>query len=271
LLLSVHRWLALVVGVYILVISISGSAVVFRPEINRWAVPRFVPDASGQRAEGEALTAALAVAYPGSEVLNVAAPRFPRDPIYVSLSRDGVQESRLFDPYALEDMGSSYPPVVAAVEWFVSLHDDLLTGRTGRQINGIGGAVMLFLSVSGLVLWWAGRRGFKRSLYVPLRSPRKLWHLHGAAGFWLWLLLFNWSLTSLYLSFPTPFEAVRDWLDPDMMDFERPGDVVIPFLLDAHFGRFGGLWGRTTWVVLGLSPALLLITGIIVWWRDRRR
>jgi uncharacterized iron-regulated membrane protein len=130
---------------------------------------------------------------------------------------------------------------------------------------------LLVLSISGIVLWWSGRRSWARGLYMPLRSPRKLWHLHSAAGLWLWVLLLNWSVTSLYLSFPTPFEVVRDWLDADTSDFVRPGDTLIPLLLDYHFGRFGGVWGRTTWVVLGLAPALLFVTGCIVWWRDRRR
>jgi uncharacterized iron-regulated membrane protein len=270
-LLKIHRWLALIIGVYIVVISVSGSAVVFRPEINRWAIPRFVPDVSGERVQGDLLESALAEAYPGAEILNVAAPRFPRDPVYVSMSRDGKEESRLYDPYALRDMGSSYPPTVAAVEWMVSLHDDLLSGTTGRRVNGVGGALMLVLSITGLIIWWSGKRSWKRGLYMPLHSPRKLWHLHGAAGFWLWILLLNWSVTSLYLSFPGPFEDLRDWLDPDMMDFVRPGDTLIPFLLDGHFGRFGGIWGRTTWAIIGLTPALLFVTGFIVWWRDRKR
>jgi uncharacterized iron-regulated membrane protein len=55
------------------------------------------------------------------------------------------------------------------------------------------------------------------------------------------------------------------------LDFERPGDTLIPFLLDMHFGRFGGWWGRITWIVLGLTPALLFVTGFIVWWRGRGR
>jgi uncharacterized iron-regulated membrane protein len=118
-----------------------------------------------------------------------------------------------------------------------------------------------------MILWWPGKRSWKRSLYIPRRSPRFLWHLHSAIGFWLSLLLINWSLTSLYLAFPGPFEDLRDWLDPDMTDFVRPGDTLIPLLLDAHFGRFGGNWGRSTWVLLGLAPAVLFITGFLYWWR----
>jgi uncharacterized iron-regulated membrane protein len=270
-LMLVHRWVAIVLGIYLVVISVSGSAVIFRPEINRWAIPRFVPDASGQRVSGDDLRAALEQAYPGSEVVSFGEPRFRRQPVNVLLVRDGKEDERLFDPYALADMGQSYPPVVRAIEWLVSLHDDLLASETGRMVNGIGGALGLVIVISGMVVWWPGRRSWRRSLYVPGRSARTLWHLHSAIGFWLCLLLLNWTITSLYLAFPGPFEDLRDWLDNDVQDITRPGDKLIPFLLDAHFGRFGGWWGRTTWAILGLAPAALLITGFIVWLNQRRR
>lgn len=268
-LLKVHLWLALTIGLYILVISITGSAVVFRGEINRWAVPRFVPEVTGERAEGDVLAQALAEAYPGYEIVRFGEPRFPRQPVNVLLARDGFEEGRLFDPYALEDLGSSYPPVVALVEWLVALHDDLLAGNLGRKINGIGGALTLVIVATGAVLWWPGRRHWRRSTYIPRRSARLLWHVHSALGIWLLLLLLNWSITSLYLAFPGPFEAFRDWLDPDIEDFVRPGEKLIPFLLDLHFGRFGGIWGRSTWVVLGLVPAVLFVTGLWVWWKPK--
>lgn len=267
---KVHRWLALGAGIYLLVISISGSAVVFRPEISRWAIPRVVPDASGEPVRGEALVAALETVYADYDIASVSESRFRRGPVSVLLTRDGEEQGRLFDPYALEDMGSNYPPVVQLVEWLVALHDDLLASEIGRKVNGVGGGLTLIIVLSGMILWWPGRRGWRRSLYVPRRSARLLWHLHSALGLWLAVLLVNWAVTSLYLSFPGPFEDIRDWLDPDVTDYTRPGDRLIPFLLDAHFGRFGGLWGRTTWVVLGLAPAVLLVTGVWVWWRGRK-
>jgi uncharacterized iron-regulated membrane protein len=189
----------------------------------------------------------------------------------VLLAREGIEHGRLFDPYAIEDMGESYPPIVRAMEWLVSLHDDLLADSVGRKINGIGGACMLVLALTGMILWWPGQRAWVRSLYVPLNTARPLWHLHSAIGFWGSVLLLNWSLTSLYLAFPGPFELLRDGLDADPTDFVRPGDTFVPFVLDAHFGRFGGWWGRISWAVLGLAPAVLFITGFLVWWRDRKR
>lgn len=270
-LIKVHLWLALALGVYILVISLSGSAVVFRPEISRWAIPRAVPSTEGERAEGDVLAAVLAEAYPDHEVVRFSEGRFPRQPVSVLLARDGQEQGRLFDPYAREDMGSNFPPVVAVVEWLVSLHDDLLTYPMGRKINGILGALMLVVAVTGMILWWPGKRRWTQSLYVPPSSPRKIWHLHSALGFWFCLLLLNWSLTSIYFAFPTPFEDFRDWLDTDITDFDRPGEGLLNFLVEAHFGRFGGAWGRWTWVVLGLTPAVLIVTGFLIWLRQRQR
>jgi uncharacterized iron-regulated membrane protein len=234
-------------------------------------VPRGVPAAEGERLQGEALAVALAAAYADYEVLRFSEGRFPRQPVEVLLAREGIEHGRLFDPYALEDMGESYPPAVRAIEWLVSLHDDLLADRVGRRINGIGGGFILVISLTGMVLWWPGQRAWVRSLYVPLQSARPLWHLHSAIGFWVCVLLLNWSLTSLYLSFPEPFEAIRDGLDSDPTDFVRPGDTFVPFVLEAHFGRFGGWWGRISWAVLGLAPAVLFVTGFLIWWRGRQR
>jgi uncharacterized iron-regulated membrane protein len=270
-LLKIHLWLALAVGLYVIVISVSGSLVIFRPELNRWAIPRVVPSAEGERLQGDALAAGLETFYADYEVVRFAEGRFPRQPVEVLLLRDGVEQGRLFDPYAIADMGESYPRIVRAMEWLVSLHDDLLVYGIGRKINGIGGGILLAIALTGMILWWPGQRAWFRSLFVPLRSARPLWHIHSAVGFWTCVLLLNWSITSLYLSFPDPFEAVRDGLDPDLTDFVRPGDTFIPFVLDAHFGRFGGWWGRITWAVLGLAPAVLFITGFLIWWRGRKR
>jgi uncharacterized iron-regulated membrane protein len=230
-----------------------------------------VPDATGARAEGDVLAAAITDAYPDYEVVRFREGRFPQRPVNVLLSRNGEEEGRLFDPYALEDMGSDFPPIVAFVEWLVFLHDDLLVYGGGRQVNGILGGLMIIVVITGMIIWWPGKRWWKQSLYVPLSSRRKIWHLHSAIGFWLCLLLLNWGLTSLYFAFPGPVEDLRDWLDSDVTDFVRPGDGLLNFLVDAHFGRFGGVWGRMTWVIFGLAPAVLFLTGFWVWLQRRRR
>jgi uncharacterized iron-regulated membrane protein len=44
------------------------------------------------------------------------------------------------------------------------------------------------------------------------------------------------------------------------------GDVIMAWVAPLHVGNFGGLGVKSAWLVLGLSPALLFVTGFIMWW-----
>ena len=266
---QVHLWLGIVLGIYIVVISASGSAVVFRREVHQWFVPQSVPSTEGEKLTGASLESALQQVYAdrGLAVVRFSEGGRGNQPVSVLVERDGETHGRLFDPYASADLGESYPPVVRAMEWMVLLHDELLGGFRGRKINGIAGGVCVFLVLTGAIIWWPGRRQWRRSLYVSPAMNRRLWHLHSAIGIWTLLLLFNWSLSGWYMGVPGPIETVKDWIDDNPDDFVRPLDGFTRFITVAHFGRFGGLGIRVLWVVLGLLPALLFVTGFLVWWR----
>jgi uncharacterized iron-regulated membrane protein len=272
----VHLWLALILGAYIVVISVSGSAVVFRREFNTWLVPRTVESTDGVRLTGDDLARAVRAAYPNDTVVEVSEPRRPERPVLVVLERDdAIRTDRLFDPYALRDLGETFPPFLRAVEWLVDLHDNLLAGDTGRKINGIGGILFFVLILTGAWIWWPGTRNVVHSLKVgkPQASRRFVRQLHNLLGVLSFLLLFVWAITAIYFAFPEPFEGTIDYFDPDLNDLERPGEWVVLELIKLHFGRFGGLPVRFLWAALGLLPAILFITGFIYWWSGvaRRR
>jgi len=271
-LLKAHLWVALSLSIYLVVISLSGSAVVFRRELSVWLVPRQVPSTEIAALEGEALESAVERAYAEHVVVAISQQRGEGRPIYVNLERDGAESQRLFDPHAGADMGDSFPWPLRTVEWLVDLHDNLLAGQTGRRLNGVGGAFLLFLVLSGLILWWPGRRRWLAGLFVgrPTMARPFVWQLHSALGIWSFGLLLIWGLTAVYFAWPGPFEAVIDYFDADPTDFERPEGLLL-FLIKLHFGRFGGLGVRTLWVVLGLIPVLMFVTGFLMWLRGRRR
>ncbi|MGE0863976.1 MAG: PepSY-associated TM helix domain-containing protein [Vicinamibacterales bacterium] len=45
------------------------------------------------------------------------------------------------------------------------------------------------------------------------------------------------------------------------------GDAVMARMTPLHVGGVGGQAGRIAWFVLGLSPALLFVSGLVSWWR----
>jgi len=44
------------------------------------------------------------------------------------------------------------------------------------------------------------------------------------------------------------------------------GDNFIHWIYYLHFGNFAGWKTKTLWVVLGLLPVVLFVTGAIMWW-----
>src|SRR5436190_21496039 len=68
---QVHLWVGIGVGLYILAISLSGSAIVFRREIARalWQRPTVTP--SGPLMSAEQLSAAVKKVYPRLTVIEI--------------------------------------------------------------------------------------------------------------------------------------------------------------------------------------------------------
>ena len=264
---QLHLWIGLAIGIYLVVLSVTGSLSVLRPDVHRWFIPRSVP-MEGTRLAGDALQDAVRRTYPLYEVANVFERRRPDTPVMVTLQLDGATVERLFDPYAARDLGLAYPPITEAIEWVVDLHDNLLTGQTGRAVNGVGALLFLALAITGAIAWWPGVNRLGHSLIPgkPAKSARFARRLHNALGIWVLALLLIWAITAVYFSFPDPFEWTIDYLDKDLTDAERPGDGLVRAIVNLHFGRSWGMPGKLAWVALGLLPAVLFVTGCITWW-----
>jgi uncharacterized iron-regulated membrane protein len=274
-LVRIHLWTALAIGLYLIVISVSGSIAVFRVEANLWFVPRSVPSVEGERLTGDALEAAVRRVYGDYVVIRISEqPGRRRDvepaarPVEVALEREGVRSMRVFDPYAARDLGDRFPPVLRAMERTIDLHANLLAGSTGKRINGVGGGLLILLLATGAVIWWQGRGRFWRGMIVIRGPPRPvLWQTHSALGFWSLGLMFVWAITGVYFAFPNVFESLIDFFDDDMTDLHRPGEALLLQMVALHFGRFGGLEVRILWAILGLMPAVMFVTGFVLWWR----
>jgi uncharacterized iron-regulated membrane protein len=265
---QIHLWLGIGVGLYILMISVSGSAIVLRPQISRWFIPADVPSMEGVAMTGAELEAKVIETYRNYEFLFLVEARREGRATYVELQQDGAIENRYFDQYTGKDLGSTFPWQVATVEWLTDLHDELLMGREGRRLNGWGGILFMLMTLSGLVIWWQGSRRWKDGLVIKKTSPRGFnWQLHSFLGFWSLILMFAWGITAIYFAWPAMFDYVIDWLDDDLYDADRPDDILL-FLIRLHFGRFRDmLWANFLWVALGLLPAIMFITGFILWYK----
>jgi uncharacterized iron-regulated membrane protein len=267
---QIHLWTGIGVGLYILVISVSGSAIVFRREITQlaWKAPAVTP--TGRLMNVEELTAAAKTVYPRFETFRIAFSNDPTRAAVVTMTRGQRTRERAFDPYTgkdLEEVGTNEPKLLS---WLVKLHDDLLADQTGRLVNGAGALLLTILCLTGAVIWWPGTARWWRSLFVWRTAGWKRfnWDLHSAMGFWMFLFVLMWGISGIYLSYAEPFVNLVDYLQPmDPNSTEpRSGDDFLAWLARIHFGRAYGTPVKWLYVVLGLAPAALFVTGALMWW-----
>ena len=238
---QVHLWSGVGLGIYIFVISLTGSVLVYRNELYITFAPQpVIVEGAGVPLSVDALERAALADYPGYEVRDFRAGNTPNQAVEIALLRDGERIRRLFDPFTGEDLGDPLPLGYRVTAWLLDLHDNLLGGETGRRINGLGALLLIGLSVTGAVIWWPGISRWRRSLTVDRR--RLNWSLHSTFGFWCWPFLLMWGVTGAYLSFPALFSAVVDYLEPfdPTSPVDRIGDRVMYWLAFLHFGRLGG-------------------------------
>ena len=280
---QVHMWSGIGVGLYVLLVSVTGSVLVYRNELYT-ATTRdpIVVAASGPRLTDEQLKEVATRAYPGYAVVSINRASNPDEAVSISLNNSAHIQTRLFNPYTGEDLGDSVPLGFWLVSKLLELHDDLLAGTTGRRVNGVGALLVIVVAFSGIVVWWPGIKTWRRSLTVPRNAgwQRFTWHLHSMIGFWTLGFIMLFGMSGAYLGNPELFGYLADRLDPptDANAGARTVDQVIYWLAYLHFGRINGIgipcggaglcdWTtKLIWAVFGLAPAGMFVTGAVMWW-----
>lgn len=267
---QIHLWMGLAIGLYIVMLSLTGSALVFRREMDRAVRPIGPPiDGVTPLLSKEAITRAASNAYPGFTIERVGTPQRREAAVRVYLQRNGEQIERVFNAYTAEDLGEPFPWKAEAILRLADLHDDLLMleNRRGRFWNGVGSVLVTFLCITGAILWWPGVRHWRRGLWIKWRAawPRFNFDVHSAMGFWFFALLAIWAVSGIYLSFPDPFTMAVDRIE-GIQDYERWGDFLLAWLVRLHFGRWRSHTLKAVWVVIGLIPAAMFVTGAAMWW-----
>jgi uncharacterized iron-regulated membrane protein len=271
---QIHLWTGVAFGLYVLTVSVSGSAIVFRNPLYKSLShgPVLVP-ISGQRLTHKQLKQGAQRAYPGYSLSYIWDGKQPNQAVEIWLRRGERQKQRLFDPYTGKDLGPSVPAGIKVLAWLGDLHINLLAGKRGRAINGIGSGILCIMSLSGLIVWWPGVMSWRRNLAIDWRAnwKRLNWDLHSAAGIWMFLFIFMWGITGVLLVFPQPYQNLVAHFTLINQPFRRGrpmaiGDQILRWPAWVHFGNRWG-WGiETLWVIFGLAPVLLFITGVIMWW-----
>jgi uncharacterized iron-regulated membrane protein len=252
--------------------SVSGTVLIYRRQLAKtFSHEQRIAVGPGARLTVDELKLVARRAYPAYEATRVYERKNPDQPVEMLLERGEKRLQRLFNPYTGVDLGDPLQPGFRFVLWLTDLHDNLLYGKTGLRWNAVGAIFTILLCLTGAIIWWPGIKHWRGSLTVGSKENYRgfNWALHSALGFWSLAFIVMWGISGLYLSIPESFNAVADYLEPvgEPAKTTRFGDQVLLWLSRLHFGRFAGLPVEIIWTVFGLMPAVLFLTGALLWWK----
>jgi uncharacterized iron-regulated membrane protein len=346
---QIHLWTGVLLSLYVVVIALTGSILVFRTELTKAQLPKDLsPYSAAQTAAMQDVIQHFTATYPGAVLQNLQMPS-PAVPAFLLFAVDAQKHPLrlLADPATaqLHDQPRTW------LDWVYDLHVYLLLGHGyGMQVNAVGAAGLLLLTVSGLFLWWPGVRTWMRGLRIDIaRNWRRInFDAHNAIGFWTLLIVCWWAFSGVYFGWYRQVTAVvaavsplRGMLSPiappptlagphhaslrqileavhnasptgrlfslsdpalstpttyALVDLREPGDfshrdIISLSTADArvltvwHYGQnhtagdwvlwamhplhFGTLWGmffKVLWAAAGVALALLVLTGLIMYW-----
>jgi uncharacterized iron-regulated membrane protein len=194
-LLKLHRWAGLSAGLVILVLAVTGCALVFEEDIDRLFNRGLTVVTPGPAPISlQEAVAAVRAAHPGETPTGLVLPERPHHALVVVLEND---QAVGVDPYRGRVLGAR-DRLGGFARFLRRLHKTLLAGETGRTIAGILTLVTLLMALSGTILWWPRRiLGVKSS-----RSWRRVnFDLHNVLGLYSAAFLAVMCVTGVMITF----------------------------------------------------------------------
>jgi uncharacterized iron-regulated membrane protein len=201
---SIHAWGGAALALLILLISLTGTLLVWKQEYLKWDLPQsrtgFVPSP-------EALAA----------IATAAEAQFERNAI---VQIDFATENFALSKVLLSDRSFAFLDAQGRLvgqwamnarfeDWLYDLHHRLLLGTMGLVIAGLSGLLMALLVVVGVIAYWPMRRGWGRGFWPRHGARPDLLASHRNIGIVEALPLLFSLLTGVTLAFP---EQTQQWL-----------------------------------------------------------
>lgn len=207
-----HFYAGLFVIPFVLVLSATGAAYLFKPDLDRWEERawRGLPAAGAVGADAQ-VAAALAD-FPGARFHYYRIPEAPGDAAVVHLGlTNGTMRDVAVSPQG-RVIGAADPGRRISA-WLSRVHGSLLIGRAGGLIVELAASWAIVMILTGLTLWWPRGRGAAGVVWprLSLGGRTALRDLHAVTGFWV----SGFALLLLFTALPwtdvwaSGFRAVR--------------------------------------------------------------
>jgi uncharacterized iron-regulated membrane protein len=198
---QVHLWLGLASGLVVLIVTLTGSLLVFEKELEEWVENDFYfVQPNAQRLTTDSLLKSVQQYDRSIAVTSfrLYTDKPKRSVVFVGKKKDKTTWIAV-NPYTAEVIGTRNPEnrFFGVV---LRMHRYLCLGKTGKAITGVSCLIFLTLIITGLVLWWPKKRKqWQQRMKIKWNATRKRvnWDLHAVGGFYVHLVIFAIALTGL--------------------------------------------------------------------------
>lgn len=189
---SIHHWLGLLTGIFLLISSITGSVLVFHNEIDAAQFARF----STLEGPAESLVidnsfGRIRQQYPEGDIRIPTLPAAADQALKYEIRENNTRKWIFVHPETGKTLATVERADQRLVHVLLELHYMLLAGTSGKVLVLLGGLALFILSISGFILY---RKSIGKVLLfkqgISFSSPRALFSsLHRVVG--VWSLVFN--------------------------------------------------------------------------------
>ena len=222
-----HRYLSWVLGIWLVLLSVSGAVLLYKNPLLRWQYPQLqhiqpVADIShwGPLLNQLQQDAQFRyVKFPATDALWLEAVTFDNQRHYYNQQHQLLLTRKVHSDW---------------LDWLYDFHLHLLSGESGHTANGVIGLLSLLLLLSGLWQWWPRR--FSRRLFhlpKPDSSLRSLRQYHSVLALLLLPLLLLTSATGAMMVFSQQTQSVLHALLPPAVPAPKPVRSIAPVPLSA--------------------------------------
>jgi uncharacterized iron-regulated membrane protein len=200
--LTLHQWLGLAGAVFILIMGFTGSALVFENEIDRMLNPSI----SYVKPEGRPLPVAdlLARANAANPEDSIGSVRIAEKPDQAYELSSRVRRSTFANQYTGEILGSRDREQSFA-RFLHLLHTRFAAGPPGESVAGWFTVLMLFMAISGIILWWPRKIA---GVTTGGSWKRTTFDLHNVFGFYSSVVMVLISLSAVLIAFERTMDPI---------------------------------------------------------------
>ncbi|OOQ61605.1 PepSY-associated TM helix domain-containing protein [Mucilaginibacter pedocola] len=199
-----HLWLGIASGLILIVVALTGALLTFEDELEPVLFRSSqVVTPAGQRLTVDSLVQVANTVFKDKKVSRLIIPAEADRSIEARIGEKKGLKVAYLDPYTGNVLykGKYDGQFFQQVR---SLHRYLLLGPTGKVITGISCSICLFLTISGLILWWpANKNAVKQRFKIKwnAKGKRLNWDLHAVSGFYISIFLLLITLTGFVWSY----------------------------------------------------------------------